>query len=356
MLTEGAFLQRLYLEQRRTERSRNRFVLMLLEFGSLLRGGEKEPAVAQIISALSRLTRETDSSYTDGSLIAIIFTEIGSADGKSVASALLSKVNNAVSGVLSVEEIDQINVSFHVFPNDWEEESRRPASHLRIYAAAAVANRRKRASFVIKRAMDIAGSLCAVMLFLPLFIVIPILIKVTSRGPVLFRQQRVGQCGRRFTFLKFRSMFAKNDQTVHEQYVKTLIRGEREADQQSNEQKSTYKLIQDSRITPVGRFLRRTSLDELPQFFNVIKGDMSLVGPRPPIPYEVDCYDIWHKRRLLPVKPGITGLWQVTGRSRIKFDDMVRLDLKYARTWSLWLDIRILLKTPSAVLSGDGAY
>jgi lipopolysaccharide/colanic/teichoic acid biosynthesis glycosyltransferase len=94
----------------------------------------------------------------------------------------------------------------------------------------------------------------------------------------------------------------------------------------------------------------------LPQFFNVIKGDMSLVGPRQPIPYEVDCYDIWHKRRLWAVKPGITGLWQVTGRSRITFDDMVRLDLKYARTWSLWLDIKILLKTPSAVLSGDGAY
>jgi lipopolysaccharide/colanic/teichoic acid biosynthesis glycosyltransferase len=106
----------------------------------------------------------------------------------------------------------------------------------------------------------------------------------------------------------------------------------------------------------VGRFLRKTSLDELPQFFNVLKGEMSLVGPRPPIPYEVESYDIWHRRRLLEVKPGITGLWQVKGRSRTTFDDMVRLDVEYATSWSLWLDIKILLKTPMAVFAGDGAY
>ena len=116
-----------------------------------------------------------------------------------------------------------------------------------------------------------------------------------------------------------------------------------------------YKLTADPRITPVGRFLRKTSLDELPQFFNVLQGDMSLVGPRPPVPYEFERYDLWHRQRLLAVKPGITGLWQVDGRSRVKFDDMVRLDIRYAGSWSLWLDIKILLQTPRAVLSGDGA-
>jgi lipopolysaccharide/colanic/teichoic acid biosynthesis glycosyltransferase len=117
-----------------------------------------------------------------------------------------------------------------------------------------------------------------------------------------------------------------------------------------------FKLTNDPRITPIGRLLRRTSLDELPQFLNVLKGQMSLVGPRPPIPYEVDCYEAWHKRRLLTVKPGITGLWQVKGRSRTTFDEMVRLDLQYARTWSLWLDLKIILKTPGAMVSGDGAH
>ncbi len=117
-----------------------------------------------------------------------------------------------------------------------------------------------------------------------------------------------------------------------------------------------YKMTDDPRITRIGRFIRRTSIDELPQFLNVLRGDMSLVGPRPPLAYEFQEYDIWHRRRVLEIKPGLTGLWQVSGRSRVRFDDMVRLDLQYARDWSLWLDIKILLETPKAVLMGDGAY
>jgi lipopolysaccharide/colanic/teichoic acid biosynthesis glycosyltransferase len=117
-----------------------------------------------------------------------------------------------------------------------------------------------------------------------------------------------------------------------------------------------YKLTKDPRITPVGSFLRRTSFDELPQFINVLRGDMSLVGPRPAVPYEVEAYDLWHRSRIFEVKPGITGLWQVNGRSRVKFDDMVRLDLRYARACSFWLDIKILLLTPIAVVFGEGAY
>ena len=115
-------------------------------------------------------------------------------------------------------------------------------------------------------------------------------------------------------------------------------------------------MTNDPRVTPLGRFLRKTSLDELPQFINVLKGDMSLVGPRPPIPYEFENYDTWHRRRVLEAKPGITGLWQVMGRSRTTFDEMVRLDLQYIRDQSFWLDLKILVKTPVAVLSGSGAY
>jgi lipopolysaccharide/colanic/teichoic acid biosynthesis glycosyltransferase len=116
-----------------------------------------------------------------------------------------------------------------------------------------------------------------------------------------------------------------------------------------------YKLTADPRITPIGRFLRKTSLDELPQFFNVLKGEMSLVGPRPPVSYEFESYGLWHRQRLSSVKPGITGLWQVDGRSRVTFDEMVRLDIRYARSWSLWLDLKILVQTPRAVVSGIGA-
>jgi lipopolysaccharide/colanic/teichoic acid biosynthesis glycosyltransferase len=119
---------------------------------------------------------------------------------------------------------------------------------------------------------------------------------------------------------------------------------------------TVYKMTNDPRVTRIGKVLRRMSLDEFPQFFNVLRGQMSLVGPRPPLPYEYERYDVWHKRRLLAVKPGITGLWQIAGRSKVPFDEMVRLDLEYATSWSLWMDIKILFRTPLAVLNSDGAY
>jgi lipopolysaccharide/colanic/teichoic acid biosynthesis glycosyltransferase len=151
-------------------------------------------------------------------------------------------------------------------------------------------------------------------------------------------------------------MDADNNSSVHRDYVKRFISGDTYLNEGENGQSPVYKLVDDTRVTRVGKFLRRSSLDELPQFLNVLKGEMSLVGPRPPIPYECDVYELWHRRRVLEAKPGITGLWQVNGRSTTTFDDMVRLDLRYARSWSLWLDIKILLKTPQAVLSREGAY
>ena len=208
---------------------------------------------------------------------------------------------------------------------------------------------------VVKRAMDIVGSVAALVAFSPLFLTIAAAVKLSSPGPVLFRQKRIGQHGVPFVFLKFRSMRMGSDSSVHKDYVVKLIAGQAERKSANGTAEGVYKLTDDPRITRVGAFLRRTSLDELPQFFNVLKGEMSLVGPRPAIPYEVEAYDIWHRRRVLEAKPGITGLWQVAGRSRVKFDDMVRLDLQYARTWSPWMDIKILLRTPGAMF-GEGAY
>jgi lipopolysaccharide/colanic/teichoic acid biosynthesis glycosyltransferase len=158
-----------------------------------------------------------------------------------------------------------------------------------------------------------------------------------------------------FTFLKFRSMYVNNDASIHKEYVQQLIAGEAERNGNENGE-GVFKITNDPRITSIGKVLRRASLDELPQFINVLRGEMSLVGPRPPVAYEVEAYDVWHRRRILEAKPGITGLWQVNGRSRVKFDDMVRLDLQYAKTWSPWLDVKILLRTPGAVISGGGAY
>jgi lipopolysaccharide/colanic/teichoic acid biosynthesis glycosyltransferase len=180
-------------------------------------------------------------------------------------------------------------------------------------------------------------------------------IALTSKGPVLFRQQRLGEGGVPFVFYKFRSMRSEVDDRIHRDYVSNLIDGNLESVNQGKAARPLYKMVADPRVTPIGRIIRRTSIDELPQLLNVLKGEMSLVGPRPPIPYEVERYQPWHLQRILGIKPGITGLWQVQGRSRTCFDDMVRLDLQYIRRCSLALDIKILLKTVYVVLKCDGA-
>jgi lipopolysaccharide/colanic/teichoic acid biosynthesis glycosyltransferase len=202
-----------------------------------------------------------------------------------------------------------------------------------------------------KRVLDLAGSIALITLLAPVFLLISALIKLTSTGPIFFRQLRVGQHGRPFTMLKFRTMQVNADERIHQQYVTQFIQSGAAAGPDK-----VFKIVDDPRVTPLGRFLRRASLDELPQFFNVLRGDMALVGPRPPLPYEVSRYKRWHHRRLSEAKPGITGLWQVTGRSRTTFDEMVRLDLRYAKRYSLWTDIKILLATPRAVVSGRGAH
>ncbi|MCG3118832.1 MAG: hypothetical protein ALAOOOJD_01107 [bacterium] len=207
---------------------------------------------------------------------------------------------------------------------------------------------------MLKRWLDVIGAIAGLILFCPLLLLTAILVKTTSRGPILFKQKRVGYRGDAFTFLKFRTMYNNCENRIHQEYVKSLIRGKNGASNQGSSDQPVYKIKNDPRITPIGRFLRKTSLDELPQLWNVLVGEMSLVGPRPPIPYEVDEYQKWHRRRVLEAKPGITGLWQVSGRNKTTFDEMVRLDIHYTRHWSLALDIKILLKTIKVMLIPDG--
>jgi len=197
-------------------------------------------------------------------------------------------------------------------------------------------------SLALKRAFDIVVSAAALIICAPLFLVIAIAIKLDSPGPVFFGQVRSGLNGRRFTMWKFRSMVVDAEKKLEELRDRNEMSG------------PVFKMRDDPRVTRVGRFLRRTSLDELPQFWNVLIGQMSIVGPRPPLPSEVDRYERWHRRRL-SVKPGLTCIWQVSGRNEIDFEDWMKLDLAYIDQWSLWLDFKIFLRTIPAVLFGRGA-
>jgi len=195
----------------------------------------------------------------------------------------------------------------------------------------------------LKDCVDRLGSFILLLVTLPLFLVTSIAIKLTSPGPVFYKQTRTGLNGRQFTVCKFRSMRADSEQEV-------------EGLKRYNEMSGpVFKMKNDPRVTPIGRILRRTSIDELPQLINVLRGEMSLVGPRPPLPAEIDQYDRWQRRRL-SVKPGMTCLWQIRGRNKVDFKEWMDLDLLYIDNWSLWLDIRILLKTLVVVIRGDGAY
>ncbi len=200
---------------------------------------------------------------------------------------------------------------------------------------------------VAKRLLDIVVAILMLVVFAPIMAIVAVAIKLDSAGPVIFKQTRIGKNHRPFTFYKFRSMYYKADSAVHQQFVKNLISNGSSTD-------AAYKLTGDKRITRVGAFIRKTSIDELPQIFNVLIGNMSMVGPRPPIPYEVAEYKTWHHRRL-SVAPGVTGLWQVQGRSLVAFDDMVKMDIAYVEQRSLVLDITLLAQTVPAVLSGRGA-
>lgn len=206
----------------------------------------------------------------------------------------------------------------------------------------------------VKRTSDVAIALPTVVVLSPLLLAVSLIVKLGSRGPVFFRQERVGMDGRIFLCYKFRTMFWGSDDAVHREAYRRNIAGDEEANT-GREEKPVYgKVKDDPRVTTAGRRLRRSSLDELPQLFNVLKGDMSIVGPRPPIPYEVEDYDLGHRKRL-DMKPGLTGLWQVSGRSRLPFEEMVRIDIFYIENWSLWLDLKIILLTLPAMLRGDGA-
>jgi exopolysaccharide biosynthesis polyprenyl glycosylphosphotransferase len=307
------------------------------------------------VQVLCRIKRDTDTLgwLEPGKALGLIVPEMASSDGN-YASSVTSRLRADLTMQFSASGASYSVTAHRYEPSD---PFSTIATQLQTPSADAL-GRRSSVSVTIsaglKRALDVVLSAVLLVLLSPVLAVIALLIKAKSPGPVFFRQERVGQSGKPFMMLKFRTMHVDNDPSIHRQFVSEFIKSGRPEGGDANAE-APFKIVGDPRVTSIGQFLRRSSLDELPQFLNVLLGDMSLVGPRPPLRYEVEQYQPWHCRRLFEAKPGITGLWQVSGRSRTTFDEMVRLDLRYAKRSSTWTDIKILLATPRAVISGKGA-
>jgi len=344
VISEELFKVVLKSERKRADRRNQPFILLVVTVD-----GRPSPGSSfiwkPVIETLGALIRETDIMGWLGwrAAIGIILTEVRTLDA-AARREFEARVSRELVTKLDAETAGKFSVRLHVHSEHKEsgEDALWPGDPPRTTYDA------------IKRGFDVIVSLALLLVLSPLFFLIGVLVKWGSGGgPVLFGQVRIGQKTKPFTMLKFRTMKVDADPQLHFEFVTSFIKSGGQSPQAAPN--VVFKLTNDPRVTPVGRVLRKTSLDELPQLLNVLRGDMSLVGPRPPLPYEFKEYKPWHCRRVLEAKPGITGLWQVKGRSRTTFDEMVRLDLRYARTYSLGTDIKILLATPRAVISGKGA-
>jgi exopolysaccharide biosynthesis polyprenyl glycosylphosphotransferase len=345
ILPKFHFLNRLWIEKRRVDRSKAPLSIALFYLQQELMDN-KEPKQRFLASVLKN-TRATDiKGWVDNDVIGLLLLDT---DGRGVQK-YIEKIKNGNGGFT-------VSVVTGTYPDDVFEKllADEPSQPDLFPINLDETKEPKKIGLALKRAVDILGAIAGLILFSPIMLLTSLAIKFTSRGPVIFKQNRFGKKGTRFPFYKFRSMFWNVDDQLHREYVTNLIKGEHDKINQGDGDEPLYKMKSDPRVTPVGKIIRKTSIDELPQFLNVLKGEMSLVGPRPPIPYEVEKYEPWHLRRILEVKPGITGLWQVEGRSKTSFDDMVRMDLRYVQNWSLWLDIKILIKTFGAVIRPNGA-
>jgi exopolysaccharide biosynthesis polyprenyl glycosylphosphotransferase len=347
VLGESLFRSALIRERRRADRFEESFFLLLIELGG---DASTQPAVASsVLMSLTAATREADvvGWFRRDMVLGVIVPD---ASGTSEMPDFEARVRRELKLRVHAEMLGHLSFSLHRYsgPKGME------GIEVDANPLVAVGARREKKGLRdgLKRGLDIVSSLALLLLLSPIFAVVGLLVKLTSRGPVFFRQTRVGEGAKPFTMLKFRTMHANADSALHHQFVTNFIQSR---GTQAAGKTEVFKIENDPRVTSIGRFLRKTSLDELPQFWNVLRGDMSMVGPRPPLRYELEQYRSWHWRRVLEAKPGVTGLWQVRGRSRTTFDEMVRLDLQYVRTRSLWTDVRILFATPRAVVSGKGA-
>ena len=345
VLSRKQFLEELQLEKRRSDRSRAPLSLVVMKFA--VGPSLDEDDLDDIVAELRFNKRETDVlGYLGNGVVAFLLPYSEEKAAETFSKLLVERMR------LPVAKVDLAAYTTSRFDAVLRESLAGGENWLPVTHGGHQAKRWQRAA---KRGIDIVGALSLLIVGAPFMALVALAVKLTSKGPVIFRQARIGRDGVPFQFYKFRSMRVDSNDSVHREYVAKLIAGQHQEINEGEADKPVYKLRSDPRITPIGRIIRKTSIDELPQLFNVLRGDMSLVGPRPPLQYEVEKYQSWHMRRLQEVKPGITGLWQVEGRSKTSFDEMVRLDLRYVRHWSLWLDAKILLKTIVVVLRRDGA-
>jgi lipopolysaccharide/colanic/teichoic acid biosynthesis glycosyltransferase len=368
-------------EKARVERNAHRFSLVLFDVGKAGANISQARYLAHVL--VNRVRRTDEVGWFDNKRIGVILPEASEVGTQRLAddvckavigktsppeytvytypSALFSS-RNGHSGQLSFADISpqwEIVTSRGFSASVGRDGQRSSAFGAKKLSAGVAANDSAwgqelepfflHATRIWKRVFDIAGSIVALIILSPLFLLVSLLIKAVSEGPVFFKQQRVGYKGQTFTMWKFRTFKVNTDPTEHRRYVTELINGARH-DGMAGEQKPMTKLSNSEDKILFGRILRVMCIDELPQLINVLRGEMSLVGPRPPLSYEVEEYLPWHLRRL-DVLPGMTGLWQVSGKNRLSFNEMVRLDIQYSRQQSIWLDIKILLKTPLAIVS-----
>ncbi len=347
VLPRHYFLRQLEREKRRTDRSKASLSIVLFRFDS--KSGDHIDNVDRLLRVLSKKKRETDIiGYLSDDFIAVLLTDTEEQGTHVLTQKVVAHLGSTPYSTVAATYPDRL---FDDLTGKNQTTQDPNPFFLERFPGASDST----GSYALKRSLDIAGAIIALLLLSPLMFVIAIAVAVTSPGPVIFKQVRLGKRGVPFNFYKFRSMYCNADDQVHRDYVAKLIAGDVHGVNQGDETTPLYKMKDDTRVTRIGRLIRRTSMDELPQLFNVLRGDMSLVGPRPPLPYEAEKYQSWHLRRVLEVKPGITGLWQVNGRSKTSFDEMVRMDLRYTRNCSLALDLKILIKTVKVVVRGDGA-
>jgi lipopolysaccharide/colanic/teichoic acid biosynthesis glycosyltransferase len=355
VIDEELFRGVLIRERRRSDRSNRAFILLLLDVNDE-RGAVSPSMWEATFGALGAVTREIDvlGWFEWPAAIGLILPEIRASDLANACDRLEARVRREIGQRLDAEAVDRISIALHVHaePGAAGKHGRGRVDSL-LSRGLHSCPEQGWIYDVTKRVLDVLASLTLLVVLSPLLLAAGMLVKLTSRGPIFFRQVRIGQMMKPFTILKFRTMHSNADHGLHREFVSRFITASGHGHEAGTN--GVFKLTGDPRITTIGRLLRKMSVDELPQLWNVLRGDMSLVGPRPPVPYEFEQYKPWHRRRVLEVKPGITGLWQVAGRSRTTFDEMVRLDLRYVRTRSLWTDIKILVATPAAVISGKGA-
>ncbi|MEI6069049.1 MAG: exopolysaccharide biosynthesis polyprenyl glycosylphosphotransferase [Methylococcaceae bacterium] len=340
---DSYFFEKLRIEKLRAQRSKTTLSIILL---ALEKETDSESInIRAILDIIRTKTRDTDiSGIINHKTIGLLLPDTDEKGAKELCEKLLNG-NPQFSATISsypdhifesLEKIGSIKPDAHSFElkdsmdNFWFK-------------------------FLLKRALDIVGSIIGILLLMPVMLMTALVIKVTSPGPVIFSQIRLGKKGIPFKFYKFRSMHVNMDDKIHREYIQNFINGHHAKINQGDAEEPFYKMKADPRITRVGRFIRKTSIDEIPQFFNVLKGDMSLVGPRPPLSYEAEKYQSWHLRRIVDMKPGITGLWQIEGRSNTEWDNAVRLDIRYIQNWSIIMDLKILFKTVEIVLRCRGA-